>query len=94
MLDDALHDRLVRMTTDFQQLWDDPTTPNRERKRLLASIIEDATLRKVPADGTTTIHVRFKGGRTETLTTTEPQVIRATNPDASADHHPGRPAAR
>ena len=73
VLDDALHDRLVTMTTDFQQLWDDPTTPNRERKRLLASIIEDATLRKVPADGITTIHVRFKGGRTETLTTVNPK---------------------
>ncbi len=73
MLDDALHDRLVRMTTDFQQLWDDPTTPNRERERLLASIFEDAALRKVPADGATTIHVRFKGGRTETLTTVNPK---------------------
>lgn len=57
------------MTTDFRKLWDDPDTANRERKRLLAYIIEDATLIKIPAERTTKIHVRFKGGRTETLTT-------------------------
>jgi hypothetical protein len=61
------------MTTDFQRLWADPATPNRERKRLLASIIEDVTLVKLAADGTTRIHVRFKGGKTETLETPNPK---------------------
>ena len=51
------------MTTDFRELWSDPSTPNRERKRMLAYIIEDATLVKIPAEGITKIHVRFKGGR-------------------------------
>jgi len=44
LLNDAIRQRLVTMTTDFRKLWNDPTTPNRERKRLLAYIIEDATL--------------------------------------------------
>jgi hypothetical protein len=61
------------MTTDFKKLWNDPATANRERKRLLANIIEDATLIKVPADGITKVHVRFKGGKTETLTTLNPK---------------------
>jgi hypothetical protein len=61
------------MTTDFQKLWTDPGTPNRERKRLLSYIIEDVTLIKLPAEGTTKIHVRFKGGKTETLTTLNPK---------------------
>ena len=61
------------MTTDFKKLWNDPNTPNRERKRLLAYIIEDATLIKLPAEGITRIHVRFKGGKTETLTTLNPK---------------------
>ena len=39
------------MTTDFRQLWDDPDPPNRERKRLLAYIIEDATLLKIAGRG-------------------------------------------
>ena len=61
------------MTTDFKTLWRDPSPPNRERKRLLAYIIEDVTLIKLPAEGTTKIHVRFKGGKTETLTTLNPK---------------------
>ena len=35
---------------------------------MLAHIIEDVTLIKVTEEGTTKIHIRFKGGRTETLT--------------------------
>lgn len=73
MLDDAIRQRLVTMTTDFKKLWNHPATPNRERKRLLAYIIEDATLIKLPAEGITRIHVRFKGGKTETLTTPNPK---------------------
>ena len=73
VLDEAVRQRLVAMTTDFRKLWDDPSTPNRERKRLLAYIIEDATLIKIPAEGITKIHVRFKGGKTETLTTWNPK---------------------
>jgi len=73
VLDDTIRQRLVVMTTDFKKLWNDPNTPNRERKRLLANIIEDATLIKLPMEGITRIHVRFKGGKTETLTTLNPK---------------------
>ena len=72
VLDDAIRERLVAMTTDFKKLWTEPGTANRERKRLLAYIIEDATLIKLPAERTTKIHIRFKGGKTETLTTLNP----------------------
>jgi len=61
------------LTTDFRTLWHDPGTPNRDRKRLLAYVIEDATLLKLPAEGITKIHIRFKGGKTETLTTLNPK---------------------
>lgn len=73
VLDEAIRERLIAMTTDFNKLWADPNTPNRERKRLLAYLIEDATLIKFPAEGTTKIHVRFKGGKIETLTTVNPK---------------------
>lgn len=72
-LDDATRRRLVAMTSDFKQLWSDPDTPNRERKRMLAHLIEDVTLVKLPSEATTRIHVRFKGGKTETLTTRNPK---------------------
>ena len=73
ILDDAIRERLVAMTLDFNKLWADPGTPDRERKRLLAHIIEDVTLIKMPVEGTTKIHVRFKGGKIQTLTTTSPK---------------------
>ena len=73
VLDDAIRDRLVAMTTDFATLWRDPSLPNRERKRLLAHIIEDVTLVKLTTEGTTKVHVRFKGDMTETLTTQNPK---------------------
>ena len=72
-IDGELRERLVAMTTDFQRLWGDPGTANRDRKRMLAQIIEDATLIKLPAEGLTKIHVRFKGGKTETLTAVNPK---------------------
>ena len=72
-INDALRDRLVAMTTDFKRLWSDPSTPNRERKRMLAYVVEDVTLVKVPADGTTKLHVRFRGGQTTTLMTVNPK---------------------
>jgi len=71
--DDAIvRDRLLTMTTNFKLLWADPSTPNRERKRMLAHLIEDVTLLKRAAEGLTTVHVRFTGGRTHTLTTVNP----------------------
>jgi DNA invertase Pin-like site-specific DNA recombinase len=73
VIDDAIRDRLVAMTTDFGRLWSDPSTPNRERKRLLAYLVEDVTLLKLPAERTTRIHVRFRGGQTTTLTTVNPK---------------------
>lgn len=72
-LDEKIRERLVEMTTDFKKLWDDANTPNRERKRMLAYIIEDATLIKRASEGTTQIYVRFKGGKAETLTTVNPK---------------------
>jgi len=73
LLGDAVREKLIAMTSDFKHLWADPGTPNRERKRMLDHIIEDATLVKLPAEGITTVHVRFKGGRTQTVTTLNPR---------------------
>jgi DNA invertase Pin-like site-specific DNA recombinase len=82
VLDKAVHKRLLAMTNDFQTVWTDSQTPNRERKRLLAYLVEDVTLIKHPEEGTTTIHVRFKGGKVQKLTTQNPkssaQMVKAT----------------
>jgi hypothetical protein len=73
LIDNALRGRLVAMTADFKHIWTDTSVANRERKRMLAHVIEDATLLKNTEDGTTKIHLRLKGGRTETLTTNNPK---------------------
>ena len=54
------------MTTDFKTVWrgSRDLLPNRERKQLLAYVIEDVTLLKFAAEGESRIHVRFKGGKT------------------------------
>lgn len=72
-LDGALRECLVAMTTDFHVLWSDPSTPYRERKRMLACLVEDATLVKLLEAGTTKIHLRFRGGQTATHTTVNPR---------------------
>jgi DNA invertase Pin-like site-specific DNA recombinase len=73
VLDSEIRKRLLAMTTDFKQLWTDPATPNRERKRMLAHIIEDATLIKLAGEGIIKIHLRFKGGKIQTLTAPNPK---------------------
>jgi len=72
-LDDADIERLSGLASDFQRLWNDPALPARERKRMIAHVIEDVTMLKRSEEGITTIHVRFKGGRTETLVTANPK---------------------
>jgi DNA invertase Pin-like site-specific DNA recombinase len=72
-IDEALRERLVTMTTDFGRMWSDPSLPNRERKRMLAYVIEDVTLVKLPREGTTRVHIRFRGGQTASLTTVNPK---------------------
>jgi DNA invertase Pin-like site-specific DNA recombinase len=72
-IDNVLRERLVTMTEDFERIWADNAVANRERKRLLAHVIEDATLLRNVQDGTVKVHLRFKGGRVETLTTASPK---------------------
>lgn len=73
VINDAVRERLVAMTTDFGRLWADPSTPNRERKRMLAYLIEDATLVKETDEAISRVHIRFRGGRTTTITTATPK---------------------
>lgn len=72
-MDKTIRKRLFEMTENFKKLWTAPATPNRERKRMLAHIIEDVTLVKSNSLHKTKVHVRFKGGKTETLTVDNPK---------------------
>jgi hypothetical protein len=81
VVDDHDRQRILALATDFPAVWGDPNTPHRERKRMLALLIEDVTLLK---QRHVTVAVRFRGGATTTLTLPRPltaQQIRVTHDD-------------
>src|SRR4030067_3025157 len=69
VLDEEKPARVMPLATDFPRLWNDPNTPQRERKRMVQLLIEDAPLIKGDA---IPIHIRFKGGATKSLTVARP----------------------
>ena len=92
-LDEQERAQILALATDFPRLWQDPYTPDRERKRMARLILEDVTL----LGGTQiTAHIRFKGGATRTLVLPLPlsaAQLRKTKPDIVEevdrllDHH-------
>jgi len=72
---------IIALAHNFPQLWRNPKTPDRERKRLVRLLLEDVTLIR---SGEITAHVRFKGGITQTLTVPLPLnawQLRITSPE-------------
>jgi DNA invertase Pin-like site-specific DNA recombinase len=65
MFDGEKRAQILALAGDFPLLWKDPQTPQRERKRMIRLLIEDVTLMR---DRQITMHVRFKGGATQTFT--------------------------
>lgn len=63
-LDEAARRRIANLAVEFPALWSDTGTPVKERKRMLAYLVEDVTLIKQER---ITAHVRFRGGATRTL---------------------------
>jgi hypothetical protein len=83
-LDKDQRARVVALATDFPRLWNDPRTPDRERKRMARLLIEDVTLLK---SKDVSVQVRFKGGATQTLSVPLPQTAwmkRQTSPEVVA----------
>jgi DNA invertase Pin-like site-specific DNA recombinase len=81
VVDEQQRQRILALATDFPAVWGDPKTPPRERKRMLALLIDDVTLIK---QRQITVAIRFRGGATTTLTLSRPltaQQMRATHED-------------
>jgi DNA invertase Pin-like site-specific DNA recombinase len=71
---------ILALTADFPRLWNDATTSHKERKRMLALLIEDVALTK---GDDIQIGIRFKGGASQVLSTPKPPAqgdIRRTPP--------------
>jgi DNA invertase Pin-like site-specific DNA recombinase len=69
LLDEQSRNRILELATNFPRLWNDPQTPNRQRKRMIRLLIEDVTLCK---ESHITANVRFKGGSQQTLEIPKP----------------------
>lgn len=93
-------EKIMSLATDFPRLWMDPNTPDRERKRMVRLLLEDATLLR---GDEIAVHIRFKGGATRTLKLPAPLPIaklRVTDPaliqeiDRLLNHHTDAGVAR
>lgn len=69
-LDDERRARILSLATNVPELWRDPKTPTRERKRMVRLLVEDVTLRK---GEDLSVQVRFRGGATRSLTLPRPR---------------------
>lgn len=63
-LDERQRQSIMALAKDFPRLWNDPHTPDRERKRMARLLIADVTLLK---GSDICAQVRFNGGATHTL---------------------------
>jgi DNA invertase Pin-like site-specific DNA recombinase len=81
LLSDEARGRILALAKEFRRVWNDPRTVPIERKRMVALLIEDVTLAKADR---VSIHVRFRGGKTDSLTIDKPKpiaLIRKTLPE-------------
>lgn len=60
---------ILGLAQDFPRLWQDPATEDRDRTRMIRLLIEDVTM--IRGDHIT-LHVRFRGGATKTVTLPNP----------------------
>jgi hypothetical protein len=63
LLSEPQQQSIRELCNDFPRVWNNPATPDRERKRMVRLLIEDVTLTK---GDDIKIQIRFKGGATET----------------------------
>ncbi len=67
--------KILALAGDFPRVWQDPHTPDRERKRMARLLVEDVTLKR---EQEITVPVRFKGGATHQLHLPLPQSVTVT----------------
>lgn len=84
-LGDEQREQILALATDFPRLWNDPKTPQRERKRMARLLIEDVTLTK---SDEIAVGVRFRGGATRSFALPIPPAaweLRQTSPQVVAE---------
>jgi hypothetical protein len=84
LLNEQARSQILALAADFPRVWNDERTVALERKRMVTLLIDDVTLLRAEH---ISIHVRFRGGRTTSLTVPRPvpmAVIRKTKPEVIA----------
>jgi DNA invertase Pin-like site-specific DNA recombinase len=74
-------EHIMNIVKDFPKIWNDENIPAIERKKIIAHLIEDVTLIKAEK---ITMHIRFKGGKTQSISVARPvpiALIRKTRPE-------------
>jgi len=77
--------QIMALAGDFPRVWQDPNTPDRERKRMARLLLEDVTLKR---EKDISVQVRFRGGAMQELHLPLPvpvTVSRRTNPQIIAE---------
>jgi len=64
LVNDQQRAAILALTDSFPKLWRDPSTPDRERKRIVRLLVEDVTLVR---EDHLTLHLRFRGGAHRTI---------------------------
>jgi DNA invertase Pin-like site-specific DNA recombinase len=74
--------KILALATDFPRLWQESTTSDRDRKRMVRLLLEDVTLMR--SEQVIDLKVRFKGGATRELQLAVPKAawaLRKTKPE-------------
>jgi hypothetical protein len=77
--------KVIALATDFPKLWNDPKTPDRERKRMAQLLLSDVTLRR---DQEIIAQLRFRGGALRELRLAPPKTaweLKKTKPEIIAE---------
>jgi hypothetical protein len=99
IIDEETRARMLALANDFPMVWGNPSTSDRDRKRMVRLLIEDVTLTRKKE---IIVQIRFKGGTVATVTQpipapsyksweTPPEVI--TEIDRLLDEHTDRQIA-
>lgn len=83
-LTDEQKAQVLALASDFPRMWNDPKTPDRDRKRMARLLLEDVTLRREQG---VIVQVRFKGGAVRELQLPLPKpawALRRTNSEVVA----------
>ena len=69
-LDDDARRKILSLARDFPRIWNDPSTTDKQRKRMFRLLIEDVTLTRTQKYAR--LQIRLRGGQTRTLEVPHP----------------------